>query len=242
MAFSPNEFISNINSRGGLTRSNLFAVVIPIPTYINNFVTFTVTDALENLGRELVNSFVDPVTSLLNQALGRGPIDEQSRTSNSTIVRELALLCENAELPGKTFMSHDARVYGPTFKVPYMAQYADMNLTFLCTNQFQERALFERWMESIVPIDTNNPRFPKSEKSRYMTNIRVIKYDDNAKQVFVVELQDAFPIGLSPQQMSWTDDGFLRLTVQFSYRFYKVLFQGEFNPSQDSLTQFGLGR
>ena len=242
MAFSPNEFISNINSKGGLTRSNLFAVVIPIPTYINNFVTFTVTDALENLGRELVNSFVDPVTSLLNQALGRGPIDEQSRTSNSNIVRELALLCENAELPGKTFMTHDARVYGPTYKIPYMAQYVDMNLTFLCTNQFQERALFERWMESIIPIDTNNPRFPKSEKSRYMTNIKVIKYDDNAKQVFVVELQDAFPIGLSPQQMSWTDDGFLRLTVQFSYRFYKVLFQGGFNPSQDSLTQFGLGR
>jgi hypothetical protein len=242
MAFSPNAFISNINRRGGLSRSNLYAVVIPIPTYINNFVTFTVTNALENLGRDLVNSFIDPVTSLLNQALGRGPIDVQSRTSNTQLGRELALLCENAELPGKTFMTHDAKVYGPIFKVPYLAQYSDMNLTFLCTNEFQERALFERWMEAIIPVDTNNPRFPKSEKSRYMTNIRVIKYDDTAKQVFVVELQDAFPVGLSPQQMSWTDDGFLRLTVQFSYRFYKVLFQGGFNPSQESLTQFGLGR
>jgi len=242
MAFSPNEFISNINSKGGLARSSLYAVVIPIPTYINNFVTFTITDAIENFGNSLVNSFVDPITSFVNQALGRGPIDEQSRTSNANTVRELALLCENAELPGKSLMTHDARIYGPIFKVPYQAMYSDMNLTFLCTNEFQERALFERWMESIIPIDTNNPRFPKSEKSRYMTNIRVIKYDDKAKEVFIVELQDAFPIGMSPQQMAWQDDGFMRLTVQFSYRYYKVLFQGGFNPSQQNLTEFGLGR
>jgi hypothetical protein len=242
MAFSPNEFVSNINSKGGLARSNLYAVVIPIPTYINNFVTYTITDAIENFGNNLVNSFVDPITSFVNQVLGRGPIDEQSRTSNANMVRELALLCENAEFPGKSFMTHDARVYGPTYKVPYMAQYSEMNLTFLCTNQFQERAFFDRWMEAIVPVDTNNPRFPKSDKSRYMTNIRIIKYDDTAQEVYIVELQDAFPIGMSPQQMSWQDDGFLRLTVQFSYQFYKVIFQGGFDPSQQNLTNFGLGR
>lgn len=242
MAFSPNEFVSNINSKGGLARSNLYAVVIPIPTYINNFVTYNITDAIEDFGNNLVNSFVDPITSFVNQVLGRGPIDEQSRTSNANMVRELALLCENAELPGKSFMTQDARVYGPTYKVPYMAQYSDINLTFLCTNQFQERALFDRWMEAMIPSDTNNPRFPKSDKSRYMTNIRVIKYDDTAQEVFIVELQDAFPTGLSAQQMSWQDDGFLRLTVQFSYRFYKVVFQGGFNPSQQNLTDFGLGR
>lgn len=242
MAFSPNEFVSNINSKGGLARSNLYAVVIPIPTYINNFVTYNITDAIEDFGNNLVNSFVDPITSFVNQVLGRGPIDEQSRTSNANMVRELALLCENAEIPGKSFMTQDAKVYGPTYKIPYVAQYSDINLTFLCTNQFQERTLFDRWMEAMIPSDTNNPRFPKSDKSRYMTNIRIIKYDDTAQEVYIVELQDAFPTGLSSQQMSWQDDGFLRLTVQFSYRFYKVLFQGGFNPSQQNLTDFGLGR
>jgi hypothetical protein len=242
MAFSPNEFISNINSRGGLSRSNLYAVVIPIPTYINNFVTYTVSDAFENLGNELVNSFVDPITSFVNQALGRGPIDEASRTSNASTSRELALLCENAELPGKTLMTQESRIYGPTFKVPYQAQFSDINLTFLCTNKFQERAFFERWLESIIPSDTNNPRFPKSNKSRYMTDIRVIKYDDAANEVFIVELRDAFPTGIAAQQMSWQDEAFLRLTVQFSYQYYKVVFQGGFNPSQQNLTDFGLGR
>lgn len=242
MAFSPNEFVSNINSKGGLSRSSLFAVVIPIPTYINNFVTYTITDAIENFGNNLVNSFVDPITSFVNQTLGRGPIDEQSRTSNANTMRELAFLCETASLPGKSFLTHDARVYGPTYRIPYQAQYSEMNLTFLCTNQFQERALFDRWMEAMIPSDTNNPRFPKSEKSRYMTNIRIIKYDDRANEVFIAELQDAFPLSMAEQQMSWQDDGFLRLSLQFSYRYYKVLFQGGFNPSQQNLTNFGLGR
>lgn len=241
MAFSPNEFLSTLKKYGGPAKPSLYAAVIPIPTYINNFVTYKTLDAIENYGNSLVNSFVDPITSFINQALGRGPIDEASRTSNSEMSRNLAILCENAELPGKNIISHDnVRVYGPGYKVPYQTQYNDMNLTFLCTNQFQERALFERWMEAIIPSDTFNPRFPKSEKSRYMTNIRIIKYDEEANQVFVVELVDAFPAGIAPQALSWSDDSFMRLTVNFSYRYYKVVFQGGFNPSQQNLIEYGL--
>lgn len=241
MAFSPNDFISNLNKYGGPSKTSLYAVVIPIPNYINSFVTYKTLDAIENYGRNLVNSFVDPVTSFINQALGRGPIDEASRTSNTEMSRNLAMLCESAELPGKTIMTHDnVRVYGPTYAVPYMTQYSDMNLTFLCTNQFQERALFERWMEAIIPSDTFNPRFPKSEKSRYMTNIRVIKYDEQANEVFVVELIDAFPKSIVSQALTWSDEGFMRLTVNFSYRYYKVVFQGGFNPSQQNLIEYGL--
>lgn len=241
MAFSPNEFLSTLKKYGGPAKSSLYAVVIPIPTYINNFVTYQILDAIENYGNSLVNSFVDPITSFINQSLGRGPIDEASRTSNSEMSRNLAMLCETAELPGKTIMTYDdVRVYGPRYSVPYMTQYNDINLTFLCTNEFQERALFERWMEAIIPSDTFNPRFPKSEKSRYMTNIRVIKYDEQANQVFVVELVDAFPKSIAPQALSWTDEGFMRLTVNFSYRYYKVVFQGGFNPSQQNLIDYGL--
>jgi hypothetical protein len=241
MAFSPNEFLSTMKKYGGPAKSNLYAVVIPIPTYINNIVTYKVLDAIENFGRSLVNSFTDPITSFINSALGRGPIDEASRTSNTTMSRNLALLCEGAELPGKTFLKHDnARVYGPTFSVPYQSQFTETTLTFFCTNEMQERALFERWMEAIIPSDTFNPRYPKSDKSRYLTNIRVIKYDEQANQVFVVELVDAYPTGIASQALSWGDDGFMRLSVQFAYRYYKVVFQGGFNPSQQNLIDFGL--
>lgn len=242
MAFTPNEFISTMKGLGGPARSSLFAVVIPIPTYINNYVTYDVTNALENLRNELVNSFVDPITSFINQSLGRGPITEQDRTSNVDLSRQLAFLCEGAELPGKSFLTHEAKVYGPTFKVPYLAQYQDMNLTFLCTQNMPERQFFDRWMQAILPIDTNNPRFPKGENSRYMTNIRIIKYDDVAQNVLEIELIDAYPVSMAPQTMSWSDEAFMRLNVSFAYQSYRVVFNGGFNPSQQNLTDFGLGR
>jgi hypothetical protein len=83
----------------------------------------------------------------------------------------------------------------------------------LCTNEFYERKLFDRWMEAIHPTDTNNMRYPKGDKSRYMTNIKIIQYDDFIKQIYAVELIDAFPIGVAPQALSWSDDGFHRLTI-----------------------------
>jgi hypothetical protein len=69
--------------------------------------------------------------------------DEYSKTSNASISRYLALQCEAAELPGKHWQTADVKIYGPSFKVPYQTQYTDTTLTFLCTNEFYERKLFE---------------------------------------------------------------------------------------------------
>ena len=155
--------------------------------------------------------------------------------------RYLALQCETAELPGKTLQTADVKIYGPTFKVPYQTQYADTSLTFICTNQFYERKLFDRWMEAIMPSDTNNLRFPKGNQSRYMTNIKIIQYDDFIKQIYAVELIDAFPIGIGPQSLNWADDGFHRLSVQFAYQKYRPIYDGTYNLAAAATALFGSG-
>jgi hypothetical protein len=151
------------------------------------------------------------------------------------------LQCETAELPGRTLMTHEAKVYGPTFKIPYQAQYNEMTLTFLCTNEFWERKLFDRWIEAIMPSDTNNMRYAKDEATRYMTPIKVIQYDDFIKQIYAVELIDAFPIGISAQQLSWSEDGFHRLSVQFAYQRYKPVYTGSYDIAAAAAALFGVG-
>jgi hypothetical protein len=155
--------------------------------------------------------------------------------------RYLALQCENAELPGKTLQTADVKIYGPTFKVPYQTQYGDTNLTFLCTNQFYERKLFDRWMEAIMPSDTNNLRFPKGQTTRYMTNIKIIQYDDFIKQIYAVELIDAFPIAVSPQTLSWADDNFHRLQITFAYQKYRTIYEGTYDLAAAATSLFGSG-
>ncbi len=153
MSFSPNVFLSNIRAKDGLAKPSRFEVVLPIPPYINQFVGNSIIEKILNFP----NSIFNDVSDAINTTFGRqGQKDEYSRTSNSSLSRYLALQCETAELPGKTLQTADVKIYGPSFKVPYQTQYTDSTFTFLCTNDFYERKLFDRWMEAIHPSDTNN--------------------------------------------------------------------------------------
>jgi hypothetical protein len=95
-------------------------------------------------------------------------------------------------------------------------------------------------MEAIIPSDTNNIRFPKSNASRYLTNIKIIQYDDLVRQIFAVELIDAFPVGIAPQALNWSDDGFHRLSISFAYQKYRPIYEGSFDIGQ-TLTTLGAG-
>ena len=237
MSFSPNLFLSHVRAKDGLAKPSRFQTILPIPPYIGRFVGNSVLEKILNLP----NSIFNDVSDAINSALGRGDAsqDEYSKTSNTQLTRYLSLQCESAELPGKTLQTADVKIYGPIFKVPYQTQYADTTLTFVCTNDFYERKLFDRWMEAIQPTDTNNMRFPKSELTRYMTNIKIIQYDDFIKQIYAVELIDAFPIGIAPQTVSWSEDGFHRLSIQFAYQKYRVLYDGQYDLGAAATALFG---
>jgi hypothetical protein len=222
MSFSPNIFLSNIKNKDGLSRPNRFEVIIPIPRYIGNFVEQSTLEKILSI----------PVTLFADS-------QNTGENSNPSISRYLSLQCEAAELPGKTLQTADVKIYGPIFKVPYQAQFNDMTLSFLCTNEFYERKLFEKWLEAIMPMDTNNLRFPKDELTRYLTNIKIIQYDDFIKKIFIVELIDAFPIGIANQSLSWAEDGFHRLGVQLAYQKYRVVYDGSYDLAQAASAIFG---
>lgn len=221
-----------MRSKDGPAKPSRFEVVIPLPKYISDFVPNNIIENLLNLP----NAIFGTVTDAIGSATGQSPVG-----ANSTLSRYLALQCETAELPGRTLMTHEAKVYGPTYKVPYQSQYNEMTLTFLCTNEFWERKLFDRWIEAIMPSDTNNMRYAKDEKTRYMTPIKVIQYDDFIKQIYAVELIDAFPIGISAQPLSWSEDGFHRLSVQFAYQRYKPVYTGSYDIAAAAAALFGVG-
>ena len=221
-----------MRSKDGPAKPSRFEVVIPLPTYIAKFMSTSALEALFNLP----NAIFGTITDTIGSAMGQSPTG-----ANSTLSRYLALQCEAAELPGRTLMTQEAKVYGPTYKVPYQTQYNEMTLTFLCTNEFWERKLFDRWIEAIHPSDTNNLRYAKEEDTRYMTPIKVIQYDDFIKQIYAVELVDAFPIGVSAQPLSWAEDGFHRLSVQFAYQRYKPVYTGSYDIAAAATALFGVG-
>ena len=231
MSFSPQLFLTNMKAHDGPAKPSRFEVILPIPSYINSFVGNSILEQLINLPNNIVSSVTDIFSA---------PQDPATRTTNASLSRYLALQCETAELPGRTLLTQDVKIYGPTFKVPYQSQYNDINLGFICTNDFYERKLFDRWIEAIHPSDTNNMRFPKGNGTRYMCNITIIQYDDFIKKIYSVQLIDAFPIDIASQPLSWSEDNFHRLSVQFAYQRYKVIYEGSYDLAAAASALFGV--
>jgi hypothetical protein len=234
MSFSPQLFLSNVKAKDGLAKPSRYEVILPIPAYINNYIESSFLEKLINFPNTIIADITQDINSIIN-----GNTGEQSKTSNPSISRYLALQCESAELPGKSLLTQDVKIYGPSFKVPYQTQYQETTLTFLCTNEFYERKLFERWLEAIMPTDTNNLRFAKEEETRYMTNIQIIQYDEFIKKIFVIELIDAFPLGISSQPLSWSEESFHRVSVQFTYQKYRVVYAGSYDIAAAAAALFG---
>ena len=238
MSFSPQLFLSNVKAKDGLAKPSRFEVILPIPTYVNSFIEQSIYEKILNAP----NAFFTDITSGIKNLFGVSgdKEDEQSQSSNAAISRYLALQCETAELPGRTIQAQDVKIYGPTFKVPFQTQFEPTTLTFICTNEFYERKLFDNWLNCIMPLDTNNLRYSKGTETRYLTNIKIVQYDDFIKQIYAVELMDAFPIGVATQPLSWGEDGFHRVSIQFAYQKTRVLYKGEYDLAAAAAALFGV--
>jgi len=220
MTFTVNSFYAHMKAMGGIAKPSRFEVLLPIPPYINNFISSTLYSQIANIP----NTFFTEVISSLTGG-------DKDNAKGATYSRYLALQCDSAELPGKTLQTADVKIYGPTFKLPYMTQYQDITLSFISTGDFWERKLFDKWINSIIPNDTHNLRYQKEESTRYTTKITVMQYDELITQIYALELIDAFPIGIASQPLSWSEDGAHKVSVQFAY--------SKYIPIYDSKTDLG---
>lgn len=163
-------------------------------------------------------------------------------------IEDLIYLCESAELPGRGFMSSDIRYYGPNFKVPYQSTYEDINLTFLCRDQFIERNFFDNWMSVINPVNS----YDFAYRNTYLSTIYIWQMSDvdlkssqstqsdSGQSRYLFALEKAYPILVNPQPVTWADDNFHRITVTFSYtRWYRPNLEKIVNDDGGSLIKDG---
>lgn len=146
------------------------------------------------------------------------------------IMPQLQYLCESAELPGRGFLNIDMTYHGPKFKVPYLSEYQETTMTFLCRNKSFEREFFDDWMELINPTNT----FDFEYKDSYKAEIHMFQMGDTPRVTqneqrettssttepvanYAWTLHDAFPILINPQPVTWADDNFQRLSIAFTF-------------------------
>jgi hypothetical protein len=130
--------------------------------------------------------------------------------------RLLTFKCEQAEFPGREFVTTDARIYGPTYKSPNMSSYGDINLTLLCDNALTQKQLFETWMSLI-----NSPySFDFNYRDSYVAEVTVEQYNEINKESFVCTLREAYPVSVTALSANWADDQVHKLQVTLTYRYW----------------------
>jgi hypothetical protein len=148
------------------------------------------------------------------------PSNTRLLLQNGSILNDLTYLCESTELPGRGFNSVEVRYFGPQHKLPFQSTFEDINMTFLTRANSAERKFFDDWINLINPV--NN--FTFAYRDNYKARIRIYQIPENKTSdslLYQFVLNDAFPVLVNPQPVTWADDQFLRLGITFTYHWWE---------------------
>ena len=151
--------------------------------------------------------------------------------SHLEISKNLKFKCQSADLPGKTFGVDERKDYVTSSKHVYGVTFSDLNLTFLCSSNMEERRFFDEWMESILGYETDkaNKFFRSSYYDQYVSNKIIVNLYTGRKdgeKSCSFTFRNIFPTTLTAQNVSWMNEDILKLTVSFEYEYWSVNYYG----------------
>ena len=197
-ALTLTEFVSFIQ-RTGLQRSNRWHVHIVVPELVQSELT-----SLKD------NTQFDNVEYSNNQRdSGLGAMD---------IERTLSLMALNVDVPGMNVSNVEMHV-GSTRKIAYDKSTGDINITFRCSGDMNERKLFDAWVKKIFRSDHSVEFY-----DNYIGDIYIECLSVNDDITYSCYLNEAYPSIITDLNLDrQAADGLLEFQVTFNYR----KFQGD---------------
>ena len=193
---------SIISKKGGLAKTNRFLVIFTPPT-----------QPLLNLS---LNSVVGKLTK------GDNPL--KNLINNP---RDIAFLCESVNLPGRQIATTDYTAQKQTVKIPNGFIDEDVSMSFILTNDFFMKEVFDTWMSGIV--DTNS--YTLGYKSDFQADITIQALNEDDIPTYSITLINAYPIAMGSIELdNNTENGYLKLPITFAYDRYteKDIISGTF--------------
>lgn len=132
--------------------------------------------------------------------------------------RDLEFMCKAAQLPGTTMGVIEVPYMGRKVKIAGDRTYAEWTITVMNTEDFNLRNYFEEWVETINHPETNvgiaNP-------AGYKQDGFIDQLDHNNNVLASYKLVGAFPVEVSPVEVSWeTTDTVEEFTINLAYDYF----------------------
>lgn len=128
----------------------------------------------------------------------------------------LAIQCETAQLPGKSFSTQEHRIYGPIRKFPYVATFtSSIDLTFRLGLDYKERSVFDLWQSIIMNPTTNMFGY----YLEYVTDLVIHQFNQEDERIYSVKILEAWPEAIQPIEFSSeAQNTYNRQTITFAFR------------------------
>ena len=185
---------ATLSKKGGVAFANRFQVFFTPPTA-----------ALSALASK-------DIGSLLGSLVGGGSIKNLIPDP-----RDISILCESVTLPGRNINTLDYQADKQAIKIPYGIINEDVVMSFILTNDYAMKKMFDDWMESIFNVEEYRAGYKKD----FTTDIVIQQLNQKNVPVYGVVLQNAFPTTVAGITLdSNSENTIQKLNVTFSYENY----------------------
>lgn len=146
----------------------------------------------------------------------------------------ISVFCDAVNLPGLSIATQPSRTYGEIREMPYEPMYEPVQLSFYVDSNMEVKKAFERWMASIVNVNSREMFYYNS----YIrdVSIKVVTRDyqpipqseqlittqshEVASPYFVI-LSEAYPKAISAIQLDTGSKDLMKLNVTLQYKYWR---------------------
>ncbi|RPG31805.1 MAG: hypothetical protein CBB72_011605 [Muricauda sp. TMED12] len=191
---------ASIAGRGGLARSNRFAIYVTHP----------------NTKQSLLNTDVESLAgNAAASLLGGGSLSAKSFFNDP---RDMFMLCESVTLPGRQIVTQEHLTSMKAIKKPTAFLNEDVSLTFNLTNDYFAWEYYKTWMDLVIE-ELGENHYGINFKSDYTTDMQIQQLGSNdfipAKSI---TLKNCYPITLNSIELSnAADNAVTQCTVTLAY-------------------------
>jgi hypothetical protein len=133
---------------------------------------------------------------------------------------DLSILCENCILPGRQINTFDYQLLRQSIKVPNGYINEDVSFTFLLTNDYYVKKIFDLWASSTINFSNYRAKYLEN----YAGTFEIWQLDKDDKQIYGVRLTNAFPISLTAITLDNNAENTLqKFTVTVAYEDFATI-------------------
>ena len=134
-------------------------------------------------------------------------------------VKELNLMCESVAVAGRSVQSLLDRQYGLNREVAYNGPtYTPITLSFLCSGNYVEKRIFDRWNNKCVDISKG---YDVAYYNSYIGEMQVIALDIKGNAAFTMIYKECWPKTISAIELNHsTLNTPVRITIEMQYAYW----------------------